>query len=79
MSWMLKRLLSRIATTGQEGELYVAGPTLAREYVGLESLTAERFPTIHGVRMYKTGDRARVLPNRELEILGRCVIPWWSK
>jgi acyl-CoA synthetase (AMP-forming)/AMP-acid ligase II len=47
-------------------------PWHENSYVGLESLTAERFPTIHGVRMYKTGDRARVLPNRELEILGRC-------
>ena len=58
--------------TGQQGELYVAGPTLAREYVGLPALTNERFPTIHGVRMYKTGDTARLLPNKELEILGRC-------
>ena len=57
---------------GEEGELYVAGPTLARGYVGLDQLTAERFPTVNGVRLYKTGDRARVLPNRELEILGRC-------
>ena len=57
---------------GEEGELYVAGPTLARGYVGKAELTAERFPTAHGVRLYKTGDRARVLPNRELEILGRC-------
>jgi len=58
--------------TGEEGELYVAGPTLAREYLNLPELTASRFPTIGGVRMYKTGDRARVLPNRDLEILGRC-------
>ena len=57
---------------GEVGELYVAGPTLALRYIGQEELTAERFPTINGERMYKTGDRARVLPNRELEILGRC-------
>ena len=57
---------------GEQGELYVAGPTLARGYVGLEKLTAERFPTVNGVRLYKTGDHARVLPNRQLEILGRC-------
>jgi len=57
---------------GDEGELYVAGVTLAKGYVGLEKLTNERFPTIQGRRMYKTGDRARVLPSRELEILGRC-------
>lgn len=57
---------------GEVGELYVAGPTLAREYVGLGELTGQRFPTVNGVRLYKTGDRAKVLPNRELEILGRC-------
>jgi len=57
---------------GEEGELYVAGPTLARCYLGMEALTEQRFPTVNGVRLYKTGDRARVLPNRELEILGRC-------
>mmetsp|Transcript_5586 Transcript_5586/g.10471 ORF Transcript_5586/g.10471 Transcript_5586/m.10471 type:complete len:1297 (+) Transcript_5586:166-4056(+) len=57
---------------GEVGELYVAGPTLARSYVKLDKLTAERFPTIGGKRLYKTGDRARVLPSRELEILGRC-------
>lgn len=50
----------------------MAGPTLARGYVGKEALTAQRFPIINGVRHYKTGDRARVLPNRELEIMGRC-------
>lgn len=57
---------------GEVGELYVAGVTLARGYVGLDKLTQERFPTIRGKRMYKTGDNARVLPSRELEILGRC-------
>eukprot|EP01134_Creolimax_fragrantissima_P002349 CFRG2349T1 len=64
--------ISTLKTTGEQGELYVAGPTLAREYVGKPELTAERFPTLDsGKRLYKTGDRARVLPNRELEILGR--------
>ncbi|CAB9505927.1 D-alanine--D-alanyl carrier protein ligase [Seminavis robusta] len=57
---------------GEVGELYVAGPTLAREYVKMPELTGKRFPTVQGTRLYKTGDRARVLPNRELEILGRC-------
>jgi len=57
---------------GEVGELYVAGPTLALRYVNQPDVTAARFPTINGKRMYKTGDRAVVLPNRELEILGRC-------
>jgi len=57
---------------GEVGELYVAGPTLARGYLNLDELNKQRFPVVDGKRLYKTGDRARVLPNRELEILGRC-------
>ncbi|GBG30972.1 L-2-aminoadipate reductase [Hondaea fermentalgiana] len=57
---------------GEVGELYVAGPTLARGYLNRDELNRQRFPVVDGKRLYKTGDRARVLPNRELEILGRC-------
>ena len=57
---------------GEVGELYVAGPVLARGYLNLAELTAKRFPTIGGKRFYKSGDNAKLLPNRELEILGRC-------
>eukprot|EP00804_Cyclotella_cryptica_P028508 CCRYP_014803-RA/>CCRYP_014803-RA protein AED:0.08 eAED:0.08 QI:122/1/1/1/1/1/4/461/1389 len=68
---------------GEAGELFVGGNMLARGYLNLPELTATRFvpdPFLEkkegdGVvdgRMYRTGDRARFLPNGQLEILGRC-------
>lgn len=61
---------------GTAGELCVGGDLLARGYINLPEKTAERFvedPFVgeEGARMYRTGDKARVLPGGELEILGR--------
>ncbi|MGH3088477.1 MAG: amino acid adenylation domain-containing protein, partial [Rubrobacteraceae bacterium] len=62
---------------GEDGELFVGGDCLAREYVNLPEKTAERFvedpfSDKHGARMYRTGDRARRLPDGDQEVLGRC-------
>ncbi len=64
------------APDGGAGELWVGGDLLARGYVNLPEKTAERFVDDpfsgeEGARMYRTGDRARLLPGGELEILGR--------
>ncbi len=60
---------------GQTGELYIGGPGLARGYLNRAELTQAAFAvhTIHGkaVRLYKTGDLARWLPNGDIEFAGR--------
>jgi amino acid adenylation domain-containing protein/thioester reductase-like protein len=63
-----------IMPVGAVGELYIAGDCLARGYAGNPALTEEVFlpdPFHPGQRMYKTGDRAKWLPNGELSFLGR--------
>ncbi|MGW5742587.1 amino acid adenylation domain-containing protein [Amycolatopsis sp. NPDC003861] len=60
--------------TGLPGHVYVGGAGLARGYHGNPTLTADRFvphPTLPGQRLYRTGDRARHLPDGTLQYLGR--------
>jgi amino acid adenylation domain-containing protein len=66
----------RVLPVGKAGELYIGGSTVARGYIGQPSLTAEKFVPdqisgVAGGRLYRTGDRARLLRNGTFEFLGR--------
>ncbi|PHM72994.1 non-ribosomal peptide synthetase [Xenorhabdus sp. KJ12.1] len=61
---------------GVTGEIYIAGAGLARGYLNLPELTAERFlPDLFSSQpnelMYKTGDLGRWLPDGNIQYLGR--------
>jgi aspartate racemase len=61
---------------GVPGELCVGGDGLARGYLNLPDLTSGRFVHValggaEGSRLYRTGDRARFLPDGRIEFLGR--------
>lgn len=59
---------------GIAGELCIAGPGLAKGYVGNETLTQEKFipnPFNAGEKIYRTGDLAKWLPGGDIEFIGR--------
>jgi len=59
---------------GLVGELHIGGPGLARGYVNLPELTEQCFvadPFQPGERLYRTGDRARLLEDGNIEFVGR--------
>ncbi|GAA3703900.1 non-ribosomal peptide synthetase [Gordonia hankookensis] len=65
----------RPVARGTVGELYVAGPALARGYHGRPALTADRFVANPfgrpGDRMYRTGDLVSLAQDDSIRYLGR--------
>jgi amino acid adenylation domain-containing protein/non-ribosomal peptide synthase protein (TIGR01720 family) len=68
----------RPVPVGVPGELLLAGPGLAKGYLGQEALTRERFLQLPGegglpagLRCYRTGDRVRIREDGGLDFLGR--------
>ncbi|MFI6387455.1 amino acid adenylation domain-containing protein [Nonomuraea sp. NPDC050540] len=61
---------------GVPGELCVGGVSVSRGYLGRPASTAavfvpDPFSGVPGARLYRTGDRARRLPDGSVEFLGR--------
>ena len=61
---------------GEAGDLYIGGDCLSEGYINNEERTAQAFVVDpfherHGMKMYRTGDRARWYPDGNIEFLGR--------
>ncbi|WP_327233077.1 amino acid adenylation domain-containing protein [Streptomyces sp. NBC_01317] len=67
--------LLRPVPTGVAGEIYIAGASLGRGYIGQPGMTAERFVAdphgAPGTRMYRSGDLGRIDAGGLIHYLGR--------
>jgi amino acid adenylation domain-containing protein len=66
----------KIVNNGEIGELYIAGECLAEGYLNNKQLTNEKFldwksPEGKNIRVYRSGDIAKYLPDGNIEFLGR--------
>lgn len=71
--WILDET-KKMLPVGVTGEMYISGPGLARGYINKLEHTIEKFipcPFSDGKRMYRTGDKARWLPDGNIEFIGR--------
>ena len=74
-TYILDRYLQPVPV-GVPGELHIGGDGLARGYLNRPDLTEAKFipnpfSNKSGSRLYKTGDKARYLPDGNIEFLGR--------
>lgn len=55
----------------EAGELYIEGAGVGRGYLNRPEVTSEKFVVIDGVRLYRTGDWARLRADCRIEFAGR--------
>ncbi|HVO75198.1 MAG TPA: amino acid adenylation domain-containing protein, partial [Ignavibacteriaceae bacterium] len=71
--YILDKFLN-LCPIGVPGEICIAGKGLARQYLNDPEKTKEnfvQFPLLNGIRIYRTGDKGRILPDGNVEFLGR--------
>ncbi len=61
---------------GAQGEIFIGGGGVARGYINMPEITAEKFlpdpfSKVPGARMYRSGDLGRYLPDGNIEFIGR--------
>lgn len=61
----------KIVSRGSIGEICISGIGLARGYLNRSALNQERFSEIEGRRYYQTGDLGKILPDGNIEYIGR--------
>jgi amino acid adenylation domain-containing protein len=64
----------KLQPIGVPGEICVGGDGVARGYLNNEALTSQRFIEIRSLgpgRIYRSGDLGRILPDGDIEYLGR--------
>ena len=63
----------KLVPMGIPGELYIGGPAVAKGYLNRPELTAKSFVDTEwsNSTLYKTGDLVRMLPNGDIDFLGR--------
>lgn len=62
----------RTCKVGAPGELYIAGPCLARGYLNRIDLTQKKFVSLEGKRLYRTGDQVMRLADGAIQFISRC-------
>lgn len=65
---------NNVLKPGETGELVIGGVPVGKGYLNRPELDAEKFtanPFMHSEKMYRTGDKARFLPDGNIEFLGR--------
>jgi aspartate racemase len=62
---------NQLGEMGMPGELYIGGAGVGRGYLKRPEMTGEKFVERDGVRLYRTGDWARVAVEGRIEFTGR--------